>query len=40
MNDEFDARMDNIIKLAELTERYCVVAQTLAEAPRLTVRRA
>lgn len=34
-----DADDETIAKLARLTERYCVVAQTLAEAPRLTLRR-
>jgi uncharacterized OsmC-like protein len=35
-----DADDRTLAKLGELTERYCVVAQTLAEPPRLTVRRA
>ena len=35
-----DADDATLAKLAELTERYCVVAQTLATPPRLTVRRA
>jgi uncharacterized OsmC-like protein len=34
-----DADDSKLAKLAQLTERYCVVAQTLAEAPRLTLRR-
>jgi uncharacterized OsmC-like protein len=34
--DADDATLD---KLAQLTERYCVVAQTLAQPPHLTVRR-
>jgi hypothetical protein len=40
--DEIDTDADDgaLAKLAELTERYCVVAQTLAEPPRLTLRRA
>jgi len=39
---ELDTGADDraLAKLAELTERYCVVAQTLAEPPRLTLRRA
>jgi len=38
---ELDTDADDraLAKLAELTERYCVVAQTLAEPPRLTLRR-
>ena len=35
-----DADDDTLVKLGQLTERYCVVAQTLAEPPHLTVRRA
>ena len=35
--DADDAALD---RLAQLTERYCVVAQTLAQRPHLTVRRA
>ncbi len=35
-----DADDATLAKLAELTERYCVVAQTLARQPRLTIRRA
>jgi uncharacterized OsmC-like protein len=34
-----DADEAALTKLAELTERYCVVAQTLASTVRLTVRR-
>ena len=34
-----DADDATLARLAELTERYCVVAQTLAERPRLVVRR-
>jgi uncharacterized OsmC-like protein len=34
-----DADDDALEKLGQLTERYCVVAQTLAEPPRFTVRR-
>jgi uncharacterized OsmC-like protein len=34
-----DADDRTLAKLGELTERYCVVAQTLAERPRLTLRR-
>lgn len=34
-----DADDATLAKLAQLTERYCVVAQTLATAPHLTVRR-
>jgi uncharacterized OsmC-like protein len=39
---ELDTDADDpaLAKLGQLTERYCVVAQTLAEPPRLTVRRA
>ena len=39
---ELDTAADDaaLVKLAELTERYCVVAQTLAEPPHLTIRRA
>jgi uncharacterized OsmC-like protein len=38
---ELDTDADNatLAKLAELTERYCVVAQTLARPPQLTIRR-
>ena len=35
-----DADDDALAKLAELTERYCVVAQSLAQRPSLTIRRA
>jgi uncharacterized OsmC-like protein len=35
-----DADDATLAKLAQLTERYCVVAQTLAQPPHLTVRRA
>ncbi|HEV7211735.1 MAG TPA: OsmC family protein [Blastococcus sp.] len=35
-----DADDATLVKLAELTERYCVVAQTLARPPHFTVRRA
>ena len=34
-----DADDATLTKLAELTERYCVVAQTLAQPPHLTIRR-
>lgn len=34
-----DADDATLTKLGELTERYCVVAQTLAEKPTMTVRR-
>ena len=34
-----DADDAALAKLAELTERYCVVAQTLAQQPSITVRR-
>jgi uncharacterized OsmC-like protein len=34
-----DADDATLAKLAQLTERYCVVAQTLASPPHLTVRR-
>jgi uncharacterized OsmC-like protein len=34
-----DADDATLAKLAQLTERYCVVAQTLAQPPHLTVRR-
>ena len=34
-----DADDATLAKLAELTERYCVVAQTLAQPPHLTIRR-
>ncbi len=34
-----DADDATLTKLAELTERYCVVAQTLASSPHLTIRR-
>ena len=37
---ETDADDDALAKLAELTERYCVVAQSLAQRPSLTIRRA
>jgi uncharacterized OsmC-like protein len=38
---ELDTDADDaaLAKLAQLTERYCVVAQTLAQPPHLTVRR-
>jgi len=35
-----DADDEALVCLATLTERYCVVAQTLAETPTLTIRRA
>ncbi|WP_448642757.1 OsmC family protein [Geodermatophilus sp. URMC 63] len=35
-----DADDATLARLGELTERYCVVAQTLARSPHLTVRRA
>jgi uncharacterized OsmC-like protein len=35
-----DADDEQLAKLATMTERYCVVAQTLAERPHFTVRRA
>ena len=35
-----DADDATLTKLAELTERYCVVARTLARPPHLTIRRA
>jgi uncharacterized OsmC-like protein len=35
-----DADDATLAKLAQLTERYCVVAQTLAQPPHLVVRRA
>lgn len=34
-----DADDATLVRLAELTERYCVVAQTLARPPHLTIRR-
>jgi uncharacterized OsmC-like protein len=34
---ESDAQPEKITKLVELTERYCVIAQTLRDAPSLTV---
>ena len=37
---ETDADDEALAKLAELTERYCVVAQTLAQRPSITIRRA
>ena len=39
---ELDTDADDaaLAKLAELTERYCVVARTLARPPHLTIRRA
>lgn len=40
MELDTDADDAKLAKLAELTERYCVVAQTLAERPAMTVRRA
>jgi uncharacterized OsmC-like protein len=36
---ETDADDATLAKLAELTERYCVVAQTLAQRPSITIRR-
>ncbi|MGA9103608.1 OsmC family protein [Aeromicrobium sp.] len=36
---ETDADDAALAKLAELTERYCVVAQTLAQRPSITVKR-
>jgi uncharacterized OsmC-like protein len=36
---ETDADDAALTKLAELTERYCVVAQTLAQRPSITVKR-
>ncbi len=38
---ELDTEADDatLHRLAELTERYCVVAQTLASPPHLTLRR-
>ena len=35
-----DADDEALAKLAELTERYCVVAQSLAQMPSITIRRA
>lgn len=35
-----DADAPTVEKLLQLTERYCVVAQTLAAPPPLTIRRA
>ena len=35
-----DADDATLAKLAELTERYCVVGQSLAQVPSITVRRA
>lgn len=35
-----DATEDILARLGELTERYCVVGQSLAEPPRIVVRRA
>jgi uncharacterized OsmC-like protein len=37
---ETDAPDDNLKRLGELTERYCVVGQSLAHPPRIVVRRA
>jgi uncharacterized OsmC-like protein len=37
---ETEADDEALAKLAELTERYCVVAQTLAQRPSITIRRA
>jgi uncharacterized OsmC-like protein len=37
---ESDAGDDQLSKLLELTERYCVVYQTLCRSPELTVSRA
>ena len=34
------AKLAKLAKLAGLTERYCVVAQTLARPPHLTIQRA
>jgi uncharacterized OsmC-like protein len=34
-----DADDSALARLAELTERYCVVAQSLAASPRFVVRR-
>jgi uncharacterized OsmC-like protein len=36
---EMDADDATLAKLGQLTERYCVVARTLAQPPHLTVRR-
>jgi uncharacterized OsmC-like protein len=36
---ETDADDATLTKLAELTERYCVVAQTLGQRPSITIRR-
>ena len=36
---ETDADDATLAKLAELTERYCVVAQTLGQRPSITIRR-
>jgi uncharacterized OsmC-like protein len=36
---ETDADDATLAKLAELTERYCVVGQSLAQVPSITVRR-
>lgn len=35
-----DADEDKVARLLELTERYCVVARTLADPPEVRVRRA
>jgi uncharacterized OsmC-like protein len=35
-----DASEATLVKLGELTERYCVVGQSLAEIPRIVVTRA
>lgn len=40
MTVDTDADDAQLAKLAELTERYCVVAQTLKDTPTMTVRRA
>ena len=34
---ESDAPADKIAKLVEMAERYCVIAQTLRQPPKLTV---
>jgi uncharacterized OsmC-like protein len=34
---ETDAEPDRIAKLVELTERYCVVLQTIGGSPDLTI---
>ncbi|SDP49084.1 Uncharacterized OsmC-related protein [Klenkia soli] len=40
MTLDTDADDDKLATLAKLTERYCVVAQTLKEPPTMTIRRA